>query len=298
MTIVSDLVLIESKSARDSQLARLSHDSAQSILSKIKSLYFALWKGAGIATTEQLASFYEVPEANIRQLLKSHRDEFESDGLKTLRSTTLKQVRDLLSLTPTTVNVTVWTPRAALRLGMLCRDSAVAKTVRTTLLDAVEQVIPAQAQEVERLKLELELARARDCAARSEDCAARSQERLMAVSQAIVTIHGVGMLGLILGKPEAIVEAPPTVIEKILLVDQSGKPVKTYQGISKTKLAKRYGMKKAADVENWLKSIGKADALQPAITAAPCQYVPFELVPELDRLWASRLGVRQRLIGE
>ncbi len=55
---------------------------------------------------------------------------------------------------------------------------------------------------------------------------------------------------------------------------------------------------KASDVENWLKSIGKADALQPAITAAPCQYVPFELVPELDRLWASRLGVRQRLIGE
>ncbi len=105
MTIVSDLVLVESKSARDSQLAHLSHDSAQSILSKIKSLYFALWKGAGIATTEQLASFYEVPEVNIRQLLKSHRDEFESDGLKTLRSTTLKQVRDLLSLTPTTVDL-------------------------------------------------------------------------------------------------------------------------------------------------------------------------------------------------
>ena len=123
MTIVSDLVLIESKSARDNQLERMSHDSAQDILNRVKSLYFALWKGIGTATTEQLADFYEVPEANIRQLLKSHRVEFESDGLKTLRSKTLKQVRDLLSLTPTTVNVTVWTPRAALRLGMLCRDS-------------------------------------------------------------------------------------------------------------------------------------------------------------------------------
>lgn len=298
MTIVSDLVLIESKSARDNQLERLTHDSAQDILNRVKSLYFALWKGIGTATTEQLADFYEVPEVNIRQLIKPHQKEFELDGLKVARGKELKDASNPFLLATKTNQLTIWTPRAALRLGMVLRNSAVAKAVRTSLLDAVEYIIPAQAQEIERLKLELELARARDCAARSEESAARSQERLMAVSGAIVTIHGVGMLGLILGKPEAIVEAPPTVIEKTILVNQSGKPVKTYQGLSKTKLAKRYGMKKAADVENWLKSIGKADVLQPAITAAPCQYVPLEFVPELDRLWASRLGVRQRLLGE
>jgi hypothetical protein len=151
------------------------------------------------------------------------------------------------------------------------------------LLDAVEKVIPAQSQEIERLKLELELA--------------KTHERLVLTTNAILAMHGLGMVALILGKPDAVIERV-TEVEKILLCNERGQPMKTYKGLSKTKLAKRYGMKKASDVENWLKSVGKADALQPAITAAPCQYVPFELVPELDRLWASRLGVRQRLIGE
>ncbi len=156
---------------------------------------------------------------------------------------------------------------------------------------AVETVIPAQSQEIERLKLELELARA-------QESTAQSQERLMQVSSAIVTMHGAGMLGLILGKPEAIVEPPPIVIEKTVLVNQAGRPIKTYQGLSKTKLAQRYGMKKAQDLVNWLQSMGKADLIQPGMTAAPCQFVPFEYVPELDRLWAARRGERQKLLGE
>jgi hypothetical protein len=153
------------------------------------------------------------------------------------------------------------------------------------------EVIPAQAQEIERLKLELELARA-------QDSAARSQERLIQVSQVIVTLHGAGMLGLILNKPEAIIEQPPIVVEKNILVNQAGRPIKTYEGLSKTKLAKRYGMKKQQDLVNWLQSMGRADLIQPGITTAPCQFVPFEYVPELDRLWASRQGSRQRLLGE
>lgn len=120
----------------------------------------------------------------------------------------------------------------------------------------------------------------------------------MQISQAIVTLHGAGMLGLILGKPEALVEQPPIVIEKNILVNQAGKTVKTYEGVSKTKLAKRYGMKKPQDLVNWLQSMGKTDLIQPGITTAPCQFVPFEFVPELDRLWAARQGDRQRLLGE
>jgi hypothetical protein len=130
MTIVSDSVLVESKSARDHQLERISPERAQQILNKLKAIYFAVWKGEGNTTTELLADFYEVPEVNIRQLLKTHRIEFESDGLQTLRSRDLKQVRDLLSLTSKTVNVTTWTPRAAVRLGMLLRNSTIAQALR------------------------------------------------------------------------------------------------------------------------------------------------------------------------
>ncbi|MBD2095900.1 hypothetical protein H6F90_12155 [Trichocoleus sp. FACHB-591] len=55
----------------------------------------------------------------------------------------MKGVRSILNLTPDTPQALVWTPRAALRLGMLLRDSAIAKAVRTSLLDVVERVLPA-----------------------------------------------------------------------------------------------------------------------------------------------------------
>ncbi|MDV2997444.1 MAG: hypothetical protein N4J56_007149 [Chroococcidiopsis sp. SAG 2025] len=161
----------------------------------------------------------------------------------------------------------------------------------------IEQVIPAQSNRIRELELELELARARDSAARSEDAAAQSQQRLLAVSQAIATLHGSGMVALILGKPDAVVERV-TQVEKTILCNERGQPIKSYTGLSKTRLAKRYGMKKASDVVIWLESIGKADLLQSGLTAAPCQYLPLEYLSELDRLWTMKQGHRQRLLGE
>ena len=145
MNILSDSVLVESKTARDNQLAQIEPKQATEILSKIKSLYFALWEGTSTTVTEQVAEFYEIPEHNLRQLLKSHRSEFASDGLKAIRGKALKDARDLWSLPSKTSQVTVWTPRAVLRAGMLLRDSVVAIAVRTSLLNAVEKVIPAVA---------------------------------------------------------------------------------------------------------------------------------------------------------
>jgi hypothetical protein len=298
MSIISDSVLIESKSARDNQLESVSHEDAQSILDKVKALYFAVWKGVGTATTEQLAQFYEVPVGTVRPLLKPYKEEFEADGVKVLRAKALKDARCLFQLPSETSQALIWTPRAALRLGMILRDSAVAKAVRTSLLDAVEKILPAQSARIRELELELQVAQAREAAAHSENAAAQSQEHLMQVSSAIVTMHGAGMLGLILGKPDAIVEQPSIVVEKNILVDRSGRPIRTYEGLSKTKLARRYGMKKPQDLVNWLQSMGKDHFIQPGITSAPCQFVPFEYVPELDRLWAARQGSRQRLLGE
>lgn len=119
----------------------------------------------------------------------------------------------------------------------------------------------------------------------------------MQTTQAIATLHGTGMVALFLGKPEAVVERI-TEVEKTVLCNERGQALAVFKGLSKTKLAKRYGFKKPQDLVNWLSSIGKETLLQSGLTAAPCQYVPFEFVPELDRLWASRQGSRQRLLGE
>lgn len=155
----------------------------------------------------------------------------------------------------------------------------------------IKEIIPAQSQEIERLKLELQLAQA-------QATAAQSQELLMQATNAIATLHGSGMVALVLGKPDALVQSPPIVVKKNILVNQAGKPLKTYEGLSKTKLAKRYGMAKPQDLVNWLQSMGKADLIQLGITTAPCQFGPFEYVAELDRLWAARQGCRQRILGE
>lgn len=230
----------------------------------------------------------------VRHASKKHRDEFISDGWRELRGTkNLKALRsigsEVFSLPSATTRVAVWTPRAALRLGMLLRDSEVAKAVRTSLLNAVEKVIPAQNQEIEKLKLELELAKA-------QQRAAEAQERLMAASSALAIINPT-LPALVLGKPEAVV-TKTEIIEKTVLVNSKGKVIATYEGLSKTKLAKRYGMKRATDLVEWLRSIDKLDLLQPGLTATPCQYIPWTKVAELDNLWASRQGNRQFLIGE
>ncbi len=287
--ILTESAYIESKTVRDNQVASLSNERAEAILMKVKSLYFALWEGTGTTTTSALVDYYEVSSETIQKVIQRHRNELKSDGLKSIRGKALKDVVDILSISKKTPQLTIWTPRAALRLGMLLRDSQVAQAVRTSLLNAVEKVIPAQAQEIEKLKLELEVAKA-------QQAAAYAQERLLAASSALAIINP-ALPALVLGRPDAVV-TKTEVVEKTVLVNERGKAISTYEGISKTKLAKRYGMKKASDVVHWLKSIGKEDILKPGLTATACQYVPSSELPELDRLWASRIGSRQFVIGE
>lgn len=80
MTILSDSVLVESKSARDNQLEYITHERATETLTKVKALYFVLWKGVGTATTGQMAEFYEVSSDVVQKVIQRHRDELESDG--------------------------------------------------------------------------------------------------------------------------------------------------------------------------------------------------------------------------
>ncbi len=262
--IVSDTVLVESRAARENQLREMSHDRAQAILAKVKNLYFSLWKGTGIATTEQVADFYEVPAVNIRKTIERNRQELESDGLRVLTAKALKDVSDTVSLTSKTPRITIHTPRSTLRLGMTLEDSPIAKAVRTTLLDAVQHVIPALAHDNERLKLELALAQA-------QAEAAREQRLLGQFNQAVMQIHGSGIGALILGKPDALVERV-TEVEKTVLCNERGHPLKTFRGLSKTKLAKRYGLKKSQDFVVWLHSLGKAELLQRGLTTTPCEF--------------------------
>jgi hypothetical protein len=164
--MIAPEVLLESKTARDGQLTQVSHEAASDVLSKAKALVFALWQGTGAATTAQMAEYYEVPVDAVESVLRRNRDELESDGLTTLKGSQLKTFKQLsvkltesnatkvasvnLTEATKTTQLTIWTPRAALRLGMLLRDSEVAKQVRNVLLDVAQVAEPHDTSNVQR----------------------------------------------------------------------------------------------------------------------------------------------------
>jgi hypothetical protein len=149
---------LESKTLRDRQLANLNDDRAEEVLNKARALIFHAWQGAGIASNEQVATFYEVSTDVLKDNIRRHRAEFESDGLKALRGKALRDASEIISLASKTSQATIWTPRAALRLGMVLRDSAVAKQVRNLLLEMVAQGASQSPTERE-LALQVELQR-------------------------------------------------------------------------------------------------------------------------------------------
>jgi|GEM_PF-2126568 len=152
---LSSEVFVESRFARDRQIAEISGEQAQEMLNRAKALMFAARQGEGIATSEQMADFYEVTTDVVRDNVRRHRDEFELDGLKVLRGKSLKDAREIISLPSDTSQATVWTPRAALRLGMLLRDSEIAKQLRNLLVEMAAQ--GGQSPSTRELELQIEL---------------------------------------------------------------------------------------------------------------------------------------------
>ncbi len=300
--ILTELAYLESQSVRQQQLEELNDERSLLILNKVKSLLVALWKDKErVTTTEEIASYYEVESSVVRHASKKHREEFLTDGWREIKgSSNLKALRsigsEVFSLPSATTRVAIWTPRAALRLGMLLRDSEVAKAVRTSLLNAVEKVIPAQAEELERLRLENQNLHLQLEVAKAQKETAEAQERLLSASQLLAIINPT-LPALVLGKPDAVV-TQKEVIEKTVLVNERGIAKITFEGLSKTKLAKRYGLNNSRELVNWLKSIGQEDLLKPGLVATPCQFIPWKEIKKLDDLWANRRGTRQFLIGE
>lgn len=274
-----NLALIESKSFRDDKLNEISNEKALESLNKAKALIMAFWKGENIATTAQIAEFYEVSEDIARKTVSRHRDEFESDGLKVLRGKALNEVRDIMSLSPNSPNETIWNPRCALRLGMLLRDSEIAKLVRTVILDSLE-VIPAQSGRIRELELELELTKAKTYYMDRRD--------------AIRLIHGAEVLALLDGRPDIVIEKVEKVTETIIC--KNGRNV-SFEGRSTAELGKELGFKSGKELERWLEKNGHSHLVCQGLRVNQASYIPTENLKEVKQLF-SKARNRQLLIGE
>mgnify|MGYP001770666427 CR=1 FL=1 len=135
--------LLEKKELREKVISRVD------VLDKVGNLL--LLPNTEYATTEQVAKYYKVGKEAIKTIVFNHNDELKSDGYKLLSGKDTKEFLVSCNLQPTNhrgyfvaagqkfanKNNGLFPKRAILRVGMLLRDSEIAKEIRTRLLDIV-----------------------------------------------------------------------------------------------------------------------------------------------------------------
>ena len=85
-------------------------------------------------TTDMVATYYEVDREAIASLVKRNRDEFEDDGYAVMVRSVFEE-RFTVNLSANAARVALFPRRSVLRVGMLLRDSGIARQVRDYLLD-------------------------------------------------------------------------------------------------------------------------------------------------------------------
>lgn len=124
--------IIEVRSERERLAARVD------VLDKVKAL--ATLPGHEEATTAMVADYYGVDPETVKRHVVRHREELVDNGYRVLTGQALGDFKSLTPEAPIGSRLALWPRRAILNLGMLLRDSEVAKEVRRYLLDAEQMV--------------------------------------------------------------------------------------------------------------------------------------------------------------
>lgn len=155
---MNEAALIESKDLRNQAIERVE------VLDKVKELL--LVPNLDVMTTNQVADYYEVENEVIQKCYQRNHDEIDSDGVIVLKAERLSG-QDVHVVKERGGNVITvdgfgtfkipypgvrsFSKRAVLRIGMLLRDSEIAKEVRTQLLNivgkAADEVVVADIDE-------------------------------------------------------------------------------------------------------------------------------------------------------
>ncbi|MGV0805763.1 phage antirepressor KilAC domain-containing protein [Mycolicibacterium setense] len=133
----ADLTLASARADRDALADRTD------VLDKVKALR-VLPDGIHV-TTDMVATFYEVPVKTIQTVVMRNREELDDDGIRVVSRTEFDEAFNL-KVSSRANSFTLYPRRAVLRVGMLLRDSAVARKVRDHLLDS-ERHQPATREE-------------------------------------------------------------------------------------------------------------------------------------------------------
>ncbi len=159
-----ETALLEQKTLREEAAKHIE------VLDKVKQLF--LIPDMNVMTTKQVAEYYEVPLKTVISCYTYNKDEIYADGvmLKTYgdfkkienqsfkheRGKAIIKLSENIMIEVPTRGILCFSKRAILRIGMLLRESPVAKEVRTQLLNILEASSPEQRtktinEELERL---------------------------------------------------------------------------------------------------------------------------------------------------
>ncbi len=145
---MKEIDLLENKEYREKLVAKVE------VLETVKKLL--LIPNTELATIKQVADYYEVEEHTIKMVVTRNREELQEDGLNSLTGKDTKEMLESNNLLPSNFRGgfeasgmrfsnrgnTLVPRRAILRIGMLLRDSEIAKEIRTQLLNIEEKATP------------------------------------------------------------------------------------------------------------------------------------------------------------
>ena len=122
-----EVALLESRALRASVSTRTE------VLDRVKAL--SMLPDYIHVTTKMVADYYEVGIEAIQSLIKEHRGELADNGYRVVAGQELMSFKNISGVHARTPSLALFPRRAVLYVGMLLRDSEVARRVRTYLLD-------------------------------------------------------------------------------------------------------------------------------------------------------------------
>ncbi|MBN1076023.1 hypothetical protein DVV91_17010 [Clostridium botulinum] len=128
--IIKENELMEKRELREI----LINEERLEILNKVKEI--TTLGDTDYSTVEQVAEYFEVGKEAVQSLIKDNREELENNGFKLhKRNEILNVLKGQLEISIPNRGMNLFSKRSVLNVGMLLRDSMVAKEVRTMLLD-------------------------------------------------------------------------------------------------------------------------------------------------------------------
>lgn len=163
-----EVQLVENKELREQMISKVE------VLDKVKKIITL--PNTDFMTTEQVAEYYEVNIETVKQIINRNKDELLTDGFNTFKKDEVVNflkvqnvhLKNIIGKSIIILNngqkieipnrgLRLFTKRALLRVGMLLRDSDIAKEIRNRLLDIIQDTEEKAPEIIQQVVTEIDI---------------------------------------------------------------------------------------------------------------------------------------------